>query len=227
MKLDGMLETKRRSVMMPVSMLWNSRRVWSPTIWPEDGEGGGDGLKRKTQNKKKRERCLTLTQKGWFKDKITFVHIRWMVTHLHADTIRSYWTHNTTQNVSSSMNQVDVGKYLLLHHRQPLACRLCHDAPRALYAIHYHWAFVRHTGSPVPCLRTMVIHKVKDILSPKPNPCFPTSHCEMIGQRLLGAQWLERSLKCVVLHQFSHIWETKVWFSHSKAWNTVRDLYCS
>lgn len=64
MKLDGMLETNLRSVMVPVSMLWNSRRVWSPTIWPGDGEGGGEGLKKKTKNKKKREHCLTLTQKG-------------------------------------------------------------------------------------------------------------------------------------------------------------------
>lgn len=64
MKLDGMLETNLRSVMVPVSMLWNSSRVWSPTIWPGDGEGGGEGLKKKTKNKKKREHCLTLTQKG-------------------------------------------------------------------------------------------------------------------------------------------------------------------
>lgn len=64
MKLDGMLDTNLRSVMVPVSMLWNSRRVWSPTIWPADGEGGGEGLKKKTKNKKKREHCLTLTQEG-------------------------------------------------------------------------------------------------------------------------------------------------------------------
>lgn len=53
MKLEGMVERNLRSVMMPVSMLWNSRRVWSPTIWPEDGEGEGDGLKRKTKTKRK------------------------------------------------------------------------------------------------------------------------------------------------------------------------------
>lgn len=64
MKLDGMLDTNLRSVMVPVSMLWNSRRVWSPTIWPGDGEGGGEGLKKKTKNKKKREYCLTLRQEG-------------------------------------------------------------------------------------------------------------------------------------------------------------------
>lgn len=53
MKLDGMLETNRRSVIMPVSMLWNSRRVWSPTIWPGDGEGGGEGLKERQKTKRK------------------------------------------------------------------------------------------------------------------------------------------------------------------------------
>lgn len=97
---------------------------------------------------------------------------------------QSLWQHTTawcnttdnTENISSSMSRGDAGKYLLLHHRQPLACRFCRGAPHALYAIHYHWAFARHTGSPVPCLRTMVNHKVKDILNLKPNLCFPTSH---------------------------------------------------
>ena len=80
------------------------------------------------------------------------------------------------------MSWVDAGKYLQLHHRQPLACRFCRDAPHALYAIHYHWAFARHTGSLVPCLRTMVNHKVKDILNLKPNLCFPTSQPGIIGK---------------------------------------------
>lgn len=95
---------------------------------------------------------------------------------------QSLWQHTTawcntadnTKNISSSMNQGEAGKYLLLHHRQPLACRFCRGAPHALYAIHYHWAFAQHTGSPVPCLRTMVNHKVKGILNLKPNLCFPT-----------------------------------------------------
>lgn len=34
MKLEGTTEMKRRSVMMPVSMLWNSNLVWAPVIWP-------------------------------------------------------------------------------------------------------------------------------------------------------------------------------------------------
>ena len=80
------------------------------------------------------------------------------------------------------MNRVDVGKYLLLHHRQPLACRFCLDAPHAQYAIHYHWVFAQHTGSPVPCLRTMVNHKVKDILSLKPDLCFPTGQPGITGR---------------------------------------------
>ncbi len=35
MKLDGITEMKRRSVMIPVSMLLNSRRVWAPVMWPK------------------------------------------------------------------------------------------------------------------------------------------------------------------------------------------------
>lgn len=58
MKLDGILETNLRSVMVPVSMLWNSRRVWSPTIWPGDGEGGGEGLKKKHKKTKRKENTV-------------------------------------------------------------------------------------------------------------------------------------------------------------------------
>lgn len=58
------METNRRSVMMPVSMLWNSRRVWSPIIWPEDGEGGGDGLKRKTKKRKEKRTLSDTNTKG-------------------------------------------------------------------------------------------------------------------------------------------------------------------
>lgn len=36
MKDEGAEETKRLSVKMPVSTLLNSRRVWSPAIWPEE-----------------------------------------------------------------------------------------------------------------------------------------------------------------------------------------------
>lgn len=110
-----------------------------------------------------------------------------------------------------SMAQVD--KYLLLHHRQPLACRFCRDAPHAPYAIHYHWVFARHTGSPVPCLRRMVNHKVKDILSLKPNLCFPSSQTGIIGRysECFGSF-------CV---QTSSCWETKVWFSQ---WKTPRNI---
>ena len=39
MKEEGADETKRLSVKMPVSTLLNSRRVWSPAIWPEMEEG--------------------------------------------------------------------------------------------------------------------------------------------------------------------------------------------
>jgi len=39
MKEEGAEETKRRSVRMPVSTLLNSRRVWSPAIWPEAERG--------------------------------------------------------------------------------------------------------------------------------------------------------------------------------------------
>lgn len=60
MKLDGMLETKRRSVIIPVSMLWNSRRVWSPIICPGDGEGQGKG--RGWTERQKQERKTT---KNW------------------------------------------------------------------------------------------------------------------------------------------------------------------
>lgn len=35
MKGEGAEETNRLSVKMPVSTLLNSRRVWSPAIWPE------------------------------------------------------------------------------------------------------------------------------------------------------------------------------------------------
>lgn len=83
--------------------------------------------------------------------------------------------------------------YLLLHHRQPLACRFCLGAPHAVYAIHYHWAFAQHTGSPVPCLGTMVNDKVKDILTLKPNLYFPTTQpgincnttCSLAAQKWL------------------------------------------
>lgn len=42
------------------------------------------------------------------------------------------------RNTSSSINVVEADMYLLLHHRQPLACRFCHGVPHGLYAIHYH-----------------------------------------------------------------------------------------
>lgn len=40
MKEEGEEETKRLSVKIPVSTLLNSRRVWSPAIWPEEGRQG-------------------------------------------------------------------------------------------------------------------------------------------------------------------------------------------
>lgn len=36
MKLEGTTEMKRRSVMIPVSMLLNSSRVWAPVMWPTE-----------------------------------------------------------------------------------------------------------------------------------------------------------------------------------------------
>lgn len=39
MKEEGAEETKRLSVKMPVSTLLNSRRVWSPAIWPKVDKG--------------------------------------------------------------------------------------------------------------------------------------------------------------------------------------------
>lgn len=50
MKFEGTTDMKRRSVMMPVSMLWNSRRVWAPVIWP--GIVGNAQKAELTQNTK-------------------------------------------------------------------------------------------------------------------------------------------------------------------------------
>lgn len=53
--------------------------------------------------------------------------------------------------------------YLLLHHRQPLACSSFRGAALGLCATHYHLAFVQQTESLVPCLRTTINHRVKHI----------------------------------------------------------------
>lgn len=64
MKEEGADETKRLSVKMPVSTLLNSRRVWSPAIWPEVGEGRerrrSRGMKR--WKRRKDTALMTLTQ---------------------------------------------------------------------------------------------------------------------------------------------------------------------
>lgn len=119
-----------------------------------------------------------------------------MVAHLRPDTVRLLATHRSTVtrlHISSSMYQVDAGKYLLLHHRQPLACRFCRGAPHAPCAIHYHWALAQHTGSPVPCLGTMVNHTVKNILNLKPNLCFPVCQLGIIYNTCILLPQLKRA----------------------------------
>lgn len=60
-------------------------------------------------------------------------------------------------------NVVQTDMYLLLHHRQPLACSSFRGAALGLCATHYHLAFVQQTESLVPCLRTTINHRVKHI----------------------------------------------------------------
>ena len=55
-KGGGEEETKRLSVRIPVSTLWNSSRVWSPAIWP--GERGRRTRERGCgESKEEIERC--------------------------------------------------------------------------------------------------------------------------------------------------------------------------
>lgn len=65
MKEEGADETKRLSVKMPVSTLLNSRRVWSPAIWPEVEEGrerrGRRGMKGRMEEEEEYDHLNSAT----------------------------------------------------------------------------------------------------------------------------------------------------------------------
>ena len=71
MKEDGAEETCRLSVKMPVSTLLNSRRVWSPAIWPEAEEGRergeeADGWRDGCEGRILQPKPHTATAHFWF-----------------------------------------------------------------------------------------------------------------------------------------------------------------